>query len=197
MGSKINQIPAGWTEFAALEARLNAGDLTINELQDIQDQIVLKTTEKTHKLVSGLFDKIEAKKDSFTNREAAVSEEVCDLAKKIGQLEIRWNQMVPSQIADELVSLNERATRISGEREISPWIHEINRAAQEQLEHLNFAFVFPQVIELKRETMEPTFASRLHKIAEQIRQQDNVLPFKALDSYLQREIVRYVSGEGV
>ncbi len=197
MVNKTNPIPSGWTEFAALEARLNAGDLTVNELQDIQDQIVLKTTEKTQKLVKGLFDKVEAKKDSLKEREAVVSQDVFGLAQKIVDLGIRWNQLVPEQIAEELVSLNQRATLISGEKEVSPWVQEINQAAQRQLEHLNFAFVFPVVIELKQETMEPTFASRLHAIAEKIRQQNTVLPFKALDAYLQREIIRYATAEGV
>lgn len=197
MINKSNPIPSGWTEFAALEVRLNAGDLTVNELQDIQDQIVLKTTEKTQKLVNKLFDKVEEKKGSLLEKEAVVSEEVFAVSKKIVDLGIRWNTMVPEQIAEELVSLNERATLISGQQEVSPWVLEINQAAQRQLEHLNFAFVFPLVIELKTQSMEPTFASRLHGIAEKIRQQNTLLPFKALDGLLQREILRYTAKEGV
>jgi len=183
----INKIPSEWQPFAALEIRLSAGDLTLNEIQDIQDQIVFKTTDKTQQLAVKLLGQVEKRKDALMNEQAAASGQVFELAQKIVDLDIRWNAMAPDQIAEELLSLNLKASVLPDKA--PSWVQQVKRAAEQQLEHLRFTFAHPSIKELSRDSLEPTFATRLHAIAERLRQENSLQAFQELEPTQQREIL--------
>jgi hypothetical protein len=59
---EIRALPSAARELATLEARLNAGDLSLDEIRDIGEQISAKTTRKTSQLAIPLFEALERKK---------------------------------------------------------------------------------------------------------------------------------------
>lgn len=190
---QMNRIPPEARRLAALETRLEAGDLTNGEMREIQETLLLNATDKTKKIAQPLFERVERKKTAMQQQQASASQEILDLSQKIAQLNIRWDALAPLDQAEELTSLNRRAVLLSGEQELPGWVRDIGGAAQKQLERLNFEFAFPGIRELNAETLEPTFASRLKAVAEQIQRQNALDAFQQLNPVQQREVIRYTT----
>jgi hypothetical protein len=185
----VNKISSEWQRIAALEIRLK-GKVTLDDIQNIQvdiEEIDWKTTGKTQDLATKLLGQVEKKKKSVLNDQADATVQVFDLAQKIVDLDIRWNTLSPNQIAEELLSLNLKASTLP--EKAPSWVQQVKKAAEEQLQHLHFTFAHPSIKELSRETLEPTFATRLHAIAERMRQENSLQPFKDLEPAQQREIL--------
>src|SRR5689334_19619091 len=103
---QMNRIPPEARRLAALETRLEAGDLTNGEMREIQETLLLNATDKTRKIAQPLFERVERKKTAMQQQQASASQEILDLSQKIAQLNIRWDALAPLDQAEELTSLN-------------------------------------------------------------------------------------------
>lgn len=189
MGNNISSFPPDARKVAALDIRLNSGDLSLNEIQEIGETLLLSTSEKTNECSKRLL-KLEEKKSTWMNRQIALISEINALSQQIEELGIQWNRLPPDEIAEKLIALNERASLIS-EAEASPRVQKICEGAKKQLEHLHFEFAFPIAKELDRHSLEPTFASRLHQVALRMRDDYSLNAFQALDALQQHQILPF------
>ena len=190
---------AGWRDIAAAQAKMKSGRLTSNEVREMQ-QIEFNAADKTQELAASFFQQLEQIKNGMNAQRESVSKEVLDLSQRVMALDIRWNELAPQEIEEELTSLVQRASSLSQaseDQELPDWIQGIVQIAKVQLAHSVFRFAHPSVMELNPSSLEPTFAANLASIAEKIRQEHSLQPFQTLDLAQQREILRYTQKEGV
>jgi hypothetical protein len=129
------------------------------------------------------------KKELYVNCQIALIEDVHELSKEVEKLGLLWNQLNTDEIGEKLAELKKRATSLEG-REIPKQARKVREHALSHLEDLRFEYVFPIVKELKSDSLEPTFASRMGQIAEKMREQNSLSPFQQLNSLQQKEITQ-------
>ena len=154
---------AGWRDIAAAQAKMKSGRLTSNEVREMQ-QIEFNAADKTQELAASFFQQLEQIKNGMNAQRESVSKEVLDLSQRVMALDIRWNELAPQEIEEELTSLVQRASSLSQaseDQELPDWIQGIVQIAKVQLAHSVFRFAHPSVMELNPSSLEPTFAANL------------------------------------
>ena len=118
--------------------------------------------------------------------------QIRDVKQLYKQIQRDWNLLSPSELAEQIVELEDRVSLMEGS---SPEIEKIKAVA----EKLHFQFVFPVVLELSSKpepNMPHSFARVVHSVAKQILDTGSLLPIKQLSSTQIDKVMRYARGGG-
>ena len=181
----IKPFSAEAQEFAALESRLEAGDLTLGQIREIEDKALFRLTdEKTRKIGESVLIRAGEKRKTLVDREIVQLGEQSDLGSKIRRLNLLNSSLTPEESEVEIAILYREAPLEEDAR--------LQRAALKQLEHLEFASAEPLAHEFDEEAVESTFSSRMLLISKEMLRQNSLIPFKeGLNGTQQGEIMRY------
>ncbi len=132
------------------------------------------------------------KEGALSGRKIAPLAQSDELTNRIVQLTKDWDEMTPDELAESIIDLEDRVQVLkSGE---SPGIEKI----EQLVKHLHFRYVFPLVQELSLEGKEGNlesiqipFAQQIYRVADEIIQQNSLLPFAELSDLQKREVYRY------
>jgi hypothetical protein len=182
----IHRLPSNNQELASLEARLNAGDLTLGEIREIEDEILLRPIdEKTRKIGEGILVRAGEKRKTLVDREVVQLDGKSDLGSKVQRLNLLNGSLSPDEAEGEIDAL---LREIPLEEDVRA-----QSAALKMLEDLEFAIAEPIVHEFQ-ESSESTYSSRMLFLAKTMLSQNSLIPFKeGLNAAQHREIVRYAA----
>lgn len=88
----------------------------------------------------------------------------------------RWNDLVPEELAEEIIDIKDRASPLN------------NPQLTKQVEGLHFQFVFPILPDLK------LFTAEIHRAAQRVLKGQTPAPFQELSQTQQQEILRNAIG---
>jgi hypothetical protein len=194
--------PQEWQNLAALDARVAAGNLSMEELELVSEELAplfYSTSAKVKQAAKEIFETIVELKQKLLERDLGLVAVLQALEGKVETLWLQMGSLSPEEMAEELVALDKEllALRLPSASRLRAKY----KALEGDIERLQFSFVFPVVGEL--EVGEQSFAGEIFRIAEQIR--EDHLP-KALDELTvtqRKEILnlvgqsRSVSAEGL
>jgi len=103
-------------------------------------------------------------KQQLVERDLGLVAELQTIEGAVEKLWLQQGQLTPEELAEEIVALEKQLIQLKVP--FSPRLRAKHQALEQELEKLQFAFVFPVVSEL--EEAENTFASELKKVAEQV-----------------------------
>jgi hypothetical protein len=165
--NNITHLPLDWSTLASLDARLASGNLSFEELEVISGKLkpLLKSTcDKVYALAKKIFHTIVELKEQLLHRDLGLVAELQTIEGAVEKLWLQQQALTPEELAEEIVALEKQLIQLKVP--FSPRLRAKHKALEQELEKLQFAFVFPVVSEL--EEVENTFASELKKIAEQV-----------------------------
>lgn len=185
---KIRPLSTEAREFAALESRLETGDLSLSEIRGIEDQMLLKPThEKMKKLGEQIFTRIGQKRKALVEREINQLAGQSDLNSKVRRLNLLNPDLSPEEVDIQTLSL---FREVPLEEDVRA-----QETALKQLEDIRFMTAQPIVQELDDEALSSNFASRMRQIAKTMVEQNSFIPFKeGLTPRQQKEVYRYAGG---
>jgi len=165
--NNITQLPQNWGALASFEARLASGNLSFEELEAISSELrplFYSTSGKVQALAKKIFDTLVELKQQLVERDLGLVAELQTIEGAVEKLWLQQGQLTPEELAEEIVALEKQLIQLKVP--FSPRLRAKHQALEQELEKLQFAFVFPVVSEL--EEAENTFASELKKVAEQV-----------------------------
>ena len=148
-------------QFASFEARLK-DDLSLQDIEEIEKQIVLETTDKTRGVAVGLLNRFEARKPALIERQITKIEEASDLLSKIEYLTPLIDYLDPDVVNERLDKIQFEASLASDPK--------VQDAVAKKLKHLQFAQAKPLVRDLK------DFVGRLETVAAQVLNTNSLAP---------------------
>ena len=179
-------LPPDNQAFAKLELRLEAGDLTLDDIREIEDTVLVRPAdEKTRKIGEAILVRAGEMRRALVDRDIVRLDKESDLGSKVRRLYLKSPSWTESESLQELSAIRREVPLEADVR--------LREAARKQLENLEFAIDEPLIYEFES-SMESTFASRMGMIAEMMLRQNSLTPFKeGLNMTQQREIVRYAA----
>ena len=163
-------------QLAKFEKKL--GDhLSLQSIEEIEDQIMCQTTDKTRSFAVNLIELFENKKLEL------IDNQVHQLDKAAGPLD-RLKLLIPLIGYLEPEEVERRFDTI--ELDALSADEKIRKAVQKQLEPLRFAEHKPLVKDLAQ------FTVRAHEIADQVRREHSLAPLQELSPVQLREVDRYL-----
>ena len=181
--------PSEHKEFAAIESRLEAGNLTLRDIRDIEDGMLLSTDEKTKKFSEGVFSRIGQKRNALIEKEIVRLEGKTDIGSKVLRLKLLNADLLPEEADTEALAL---AREVPLEKDART-----QATVFKQLEEIRFAAAQPLVHELDDGALDSNFASRVRQVAKTMVEQNSLTPFQGLNSIQQREVYRYAGRGGM
>ncbi|OGN64473.1 MAG: hypothetical protein A3E80_03430 [Chlamydiae bacterium RIFCSPHIGHO2_12_FULL_49_9] len=142
---------------ASLEMRLELGDLTLEEIQEIEGQLV-------NEVATSLFGKLEEAKSRFQKKQAVLSQKVHAISQEVNQVDLEWDGSELEDLSEKIIDLTQRLFGLFQEPSESPYVQTLLQDAKRHLEDLNFRFVFPLVSELDDHSLGKTFARDLKEL---------------------------------
>ena len=181
-------LPSESQEFARLEMRLEAGDLTLDEIRGIEDQLLLRSDsgEKTKKIGEGLFARLSEKRKALIDRQIVQLEGQKDLGSKIAKLHLLSGELSPEEAEGETLALFREVPLEEDSR--------VQQAALLQLEEIQFTLHQPIAHDLDAGALSSNFVSRMRQIAKTLSEQNSLAPLRELNQTQQREVYRYARG---
>lgn len=171
--------------FAAMEVKLAHEDLTLRELREMEDTLVLRPFEPSaEELSQKIFCWICDKRDAILQKTLKNLEKEAGVAPKVQALFLSREYLSPDEIVREIHLLWQLATQ------------EGNEEAKEVLQEMAFALDYPIVQELDSQGHVSTFASRLEKLGKEVVEGNTVEPFVVSFSEAQQRAVREEAGGG-
>jgi hypothetical protein len=168
----------------SIESRLEAGDLTLGEIRDIEDEILLSPEEKTKKIGERIFSRMEGKRRSLIQREIVRLEGKDDIGSKV--LKMKLLNVLEEPDGEALEILRE----VPLEEDV-----QVQKMVLGQLEEIRFAAAHPIVLELDDGALGSNFVSRVRRVARAMVEQNSITPFQGLSGVQQGEVMRY-AGRG-
>jgi len=150
------------SELSKYEVRLGGQDLSLQDIEEIEQQVMVQTTDKTRKFAVGILQKCEDKKQPLIDRQIKQLDAASDPALKIGLLTPLIPYMEPQQVDEKLDKIQFEATLASDPK--------VQKAVTKQLEHLQFAQAKPVVHDLN------AFVTRLKGIGEAVLNRNSLDP---------------------
>lgn len=185
----IQSVSKEVTELETLEARLETGDLTLDEIKGIEDEALLLTDEKVKQFGPRIFSRIGEKRSSLIDREIILLKGKTDIGSKIQRLQLLNETQDPEETESETLSLMREVPLEEDAR--------TQAAALKQLDQMRFKTAHPIIEEFNAESLASNFTSRMKHIAQVMMKQNSIFPFKTgLNTTQQREIYRYATGGG-
>jgi hypothetical protein len=171
--------PPEMRQLAALERRLNE-DLTLDEIDEIEQQITAQATDKTRQVAINLLNRFEAKKPALIDRQITLLNDASDPVAKIRLLAPLMGYLDPEAVDTQLTAIEMDVALSSNEK--------VRAAAQKQLEHLKFAQKKPILHDLK------TFADQARKVAAAVQRTQSLQPMLAEFNPIQLTEIRRLGG---
>ena len=154
------EFPQEPRRIASLEARLSIGDLTLEEIQEIEGQLV-----RTDVAAASLFGQLEKAKSRFQKKQIGLSERAHALSQEINKVDLEWDESELQDLSEKIIDLSQRVFGLFQEESESPYVQTLLQDAKRHLEDLNFRFVFPIVSELDEHSLAKTFARDLKEMS--------------------------------
>jgi hypothetical protein len=176
---KIEQYPS---ELAACQTRLRGQDLSLQDIEEIEHEVMVQTTDKTRQFASSLLQRCDEKKKPLIDRQIVMLDQATDPVAKIGLLTPLIPYMEPQEVDEKLEKIEFEASLSSDPK--------VQKAVTKQLEHLQFAQAKPLVHDLKE------FTLRLKSVGDAVLSQNSLDPMvKELNQY-QIQQVRHAAARG-
>jgi|GEM_PF-2715093 len=164
------------SQLASFEARMG-DDLSLQDIEEIEQQIVIQTTDKTRGVAVGLLNRLDAKKPALIDREIKKLGQTSDLISKINILSSLIQYLAPEEVSEKLAEIQFEASLVDDPK--------VRDAVTEQLKHLNFAQAKPVVHDLR------DFVDRLKKVGNAVLNTNSLAPmFAELSDYQVEQIRR-------
>lgn len=179
----IPPISSEMRELHALEARLAVGDVTLDELRDMEAQFI-RIADKTGDVGRQFFIRLDQKRRILIDRQVAQLDQKGDLVSKIQKLSLLRFSLPPETTEKEIEALFLEAALL-GEEE--------KKTQEAALRTLQFEEKYPIVYELKTNALTPNVASCLAEVAKKIAE-GKLDFFFELNQTQQRHIYAHAKG---
>jgi hypothetical protein len=150
------------SELSKCEIRLRSQDLSLQDIEEIEQQVMVQTTDKTRKFAVGILERCETKKQPLIARQITKLEAASDPAQKIGLLTPLIPYLEPQEVDEKLDKIQFEASLTTDPK--------VQKAVAKQLEHLQFAQAKPVVHDLH------AFVARLKGIGEAVLNRNSLDP---------------------
>jgi hypothetical protein len=150
------------SELSKYEVRLGGQDLSLQDIEEIEQQVMVQTTDKTRKFAVGILQKCEDKKQPLIERQITQLDASTDPVAKIGLLTPLIPYLEPQEVDKKLDKIEFEATLSTDPK--------VQKAVVKQLEHLHFAQAKPVVHDLN------AFVTRLKGIGEAVLNRNSLDP---------------------
>lgn len=175
-------------ELASLEMRLADGDLTLDQLRDIEDQVVFRVTDKTRDAAQNIFTQIEAKKKSLLQRQIEPLELKQDVISKIAKFQLIRSGLDADESDEAMEGLQREVALVDDPK--------VQALAEEKLGEVSFRREYPIAEELDPASFDSNFAFRVSQVSKKIAESNSLALFQNMfNATQQREILRFVKGD--
>jgi len=165
---------------ASLEARLNRADLSLQQIDEIAEQIVVQTTDKTRGVAVGLLNRCEARKPALIDRQIRLVQEATDPIAKIKLLTPLIGHLNPTEVDEQLKAIEFEASLSENPK--------VQEAVKKQLEHLQFAQAKPLLHDLKH------FMDQAQKVGAAVQRTQSLAPLQGWNNVQWGEVRRAAIG---
>jgi hypothetical protein len=167
---------------ASFEARLGE-DLSLQQIEEIEQQIMVQTTDKTRGVAVGLLNRFDAKKPALIARQITMLDQAEDPVSKIKLLAPLIGYLDPDAVDEKLDKIQFEANLSDDPK--------VRNAATQQLKHLKFAQAKPFVRDLQ------DFVDRLGNVVRDVLQTNSLAPMlNGLSAYQVAQVQRGAIGGG-
>jgi hypothetical protein len=188
------QLPQEWQHVAALDARVASGNLSLEDLQQISDELVpllYSTSTRVQKAAKEIFEFLAALKQGMVERDVHLVAQLQALDARVELLWLQMGDLSPEEVAEELTSLDKEFLSLSIPS--ASRLREKYKSLGMEIERLQFCFVFPVVSEL--DDGEQTFAREMFRLAERVRNEQSPKALDELTATQKKEILQ-LAGQG-
>jgi len=166
---------------SACQTRLGNQDLSLRDIEEIEQQIMVQTTDKTRKFASNLLKSCDEKKEPLIARQITMLDNASDPVMKINLLTPLIPYLDPQEVDQKLDKIEFEASISSDPK--------VQQAVTAQLQHLQFAQAKPVVHDLKE------FTTRLSEIGTAVLNQNSLDPMvKELSQYQIQQVQQAAIG---
>lgn len=175
--------------FAALEQKMLAADLSLQDIETIGGKIVsTQTTDKTREIGQKLLNRLDVKREELVEKKLVQLNQTRDPVAKIKQLRPLMFFLPPEEIESQFSAIAMQASLLSGESSRT------KDAVSRQLDHLRLAYEKPIFQELDPAAPH-SFASEAQKVADAVLKTKSAAPLKEGFNDVQlKEVYRAAGG---
>ena len=187
-------IPSEWGRLAGAEKTLSEKDLSLDKMHEVESTLtdLINSSDKTSELAVRLFDRVEDRRASLVDREVTLSQETFKVASAVAAFRLQRNSLTFEEAAEQIIELNQQVEGLSNMAPSTHSLQDVMERSKQELEHLHFVFVFPQIDELERDSFQLNMAYNLSQVAAELCETDGFEPFEKLSPNQRGEVLKLV-----